>query len=162
MNIAHVFGIDPGLVHTGVVRLTFKPYLRTVDVTDHLVQGPDAQAVDDWLAQTTGKHHVFVEKYTPRLSLDSDVRMVQAEQDLRRTIPNAVFLRNTGIKRVIPQSLMEVLGVWSFRTSTHHQDLRSAARIALLGMVKDPPLNQILADVVRDHLDGNQWTVAHV
>ena len=63
--------------------------------------------------------------------------MIRAEQDLRRVMPDARFLPNMGIKRVITQDLMELLEVWSFTTATHHQDLRAAARIALLGMVKD-------------------------
>ena len=42
---------------------------------------------------------------------------------------------------------------------THHQDLRSAARIALLGMLRDEQMNRLLADVVRDHLAGETWTI---
>lgn len=162
--IAHIVGIDPGLVDTGVVSLTFRPTLGALNIEHEVVAGTDATIVADWV-KTPGQPkatNIFVEKYRPRQRLDTDVRMVQCEQDLKRALPDAVFLQNMGIKNVISQQLMEALGVWRWPTTTHHQDLRSAARIALLGMVKDPRLNRMLADVVRDHLEGKPWTVAHV
>jgi hypothetical protein len=60
---------------------------------------------------------------------------------------------------VVRRQLMELVGVWSFTTSTHHQDLRSAARIALLGMLKHAVTNELLADIVADHLKGTTWQV---
>jgi hypothetical protein len=54
---------------------------------------------------------------------------------------------------------MELLGVWKFHTVTNHQDLRSAARIALYGMVKSETLNKVLYSVVDDHLVGRAWRV---
>jgi len=156
----HVIGVDPGLVHTGVVSLLFLPHHKEVSVMHTLVQGLDAAAVAAWV-QTRGADKVYIEQYRPRQSLSSDTRMVQAEQDLRREIPGARFLPNMGIKRVITEDLMRLLEVWKFTTSTHHQDLRSAARIALLGMVKNPDTNRALADVVEAHVNGKPWTVSH-
>lgn len=164
MSIAHVIGIDPGLVDTGVVSLTFRPRLHILVVEHGVVDGTNADLVKEWVLdpKRTPATHIFIEAYRPRQNLGSDVRMVQAEQDLKRALPTAKILPNTGVKRVIPQQLMEVCGVWSWPTATHHQDLRSAARIALLGMVKDHRLNTVLADMVRDRLEGNAWNVAHV
>jgi hypothetical protein len=163
-NVAHITGIDPGLVDSGVVGLTFKPNLKQLHIEHTVYPGTEFDGLSDWIYRSwrPAKQFVFVEKYTPRMKLDSDQRMVQAEQELRRTLSDATFLPNMGIKRVIPQTLMEVFGVWSWPTVTHHQDLRSAARIALLGMVKEPALNRIMADLVRDHLEGRPWNVAHV
>ena len=163
MNVAHVYGIDPGLIDTGVVVMSFKPNFKTLEVGHKVYPGTDFTGLADWIHQPGRLRPtwVFAEKYRPRLKLDSDVRMVQAEQDLKRALPDAQFLQNMGIKRVIPQTLMEVFGVWSWPTVTHHQDLRSAARIALLGMVKEPQLNALTADVVRDHLEGRPWRVIH-
>ena len=143
--------------------MLFKPGLKVLSVEHKVVPGTNAEAVAEWVFDSSiiFAPKVFVEKYTPRLKMDSDSRMVAMEQDLRRELYGALFLPNTGVKRVISQQLMEALGVWSFRTPTHHQDLRSAARIALLGMVKDPGLNRVMADVVRDHLEGKPWVVAH-
>jgi hypothetical protein len=76
-------------------------------------------------------------------------------------MPKATVVLNTGVKKIVKRPLMELLGVWSFATGTHHQDLRSAARIALYGMLKHEPLNRLLSDVVRDHLRGEDWDVRH-
>jgi hypothetical protein len=72
---------------------------------------------------------------------------------------NAELVRNTGVKQVVPQELMQLLKVWTFSTATNHDDLRAAARIGLYGMAKVPALNHILADVVRALLDGDPWIV---
>lgn len=157
-KVAHIFGVDPGLVHTGVVGLEFGA--GVLRVSEQLVPGLDAAAVAAWIGSAGDA--VFVEKYAPRKSLDSDVRMVQGERDLRWALPKAVFLRNMGVRQIITKDMMSALGLWSFRTPSHHQDLRSAARIALLGMVKDEALNRVLADAVRDHLDGKGWRIEHV
>lgn len=126
-----------------------------------MVVGPDARAVAAWI-RGIGQHpRIYVEQYRTRQHLSSDMRMVKAELDLRQALPGARFLPNMGIKRVITQDLMDVLEVWRFPTPSHHQDLRAAARIALLGMVKEDDTNAVLAAVVRDHIDGNPWKVCH-
>jgi hypothetical protein len=156
--MARVIGIDPGLVHTGLVSLQFDTTARELVVWHHLVQGLDIPTIQGWVK---AGWDVYVEQYRPRQRLGSDVRMVQAEQELRHAIPSAKFLTNMGIKRVVPQGLMELLEVWKFPTSSHHQDLRSAARIALLGMMKEERTNWVLAEMVRDHVDFQSWQVIH-
>jgi UDP-glucose 6-dehydrogenase len=84
--------------------------------------------------------------------------MAKAVSDMRAASKGKV-LDNTGVKTLIRRRLMELLGVWRFATPTNHDDLRSAARIALLGMLKDEQHNKLLADVVRDHLAGETWEV---
>lgn len=164
MSMAHVVGVDPGLVHTGVVSLRFMPSDKQLLVGHALVPGPDAQAVAHWVSARPGptQPKVYVEQYRTRQQLTYDGRMLALESDLRRALPGARFLPNMGVKRVITQELMEMLEVWRFGTVSHHQDLRSAARIALLGLVKDDDLNWYLAEMVRECLDGQLWTVDHV
>ena len=162
LSIAHVIGVDPGLVHTGCVSLRFDETHHTVTVKHKVVRGPDADEVQAWvtsLDERVGKPHIFVEKYVPRLRLGTDERMVKAEAAFQSRLKGCTLIRNTGGKQVVKHELMQMLGVWQFGTPTHHQDLRSAARIALFGMMKDPPLNFWLADVVRDTLDGKPWEV---
>lgn len=169
MSVTHVVGVDPGLVHTGVVELTFSSDLKTIEVQHEAVAGPDARAVNDFITRPVdnpkmwggGPPAIFIEKYQPRSHLNTDARMIEAVTAMRQALPGSAVLLNTGVKKVIHQKLMELLGVWRFTTTTHHQDLRSAARIALFGMVKDDELNTVLADVVRDHLAGRTWDVLH-
>jgi hypothetical protein len=158
MSVARVIGVDPGLVHTGLVGLEFDTDQHELEVSHALVQGIDVPQIQGWCM--TG-WWVFVEAYRPRLKLQSDMRMVQAEQDLRRALPTAKFIPNMGILNVVSTDLLKMLEVWKFPTTSHHQDLRSAARIALLGMMKDKHLNTVLSDTVRDALDGDPWIIKH-
>jgi hypothetical protein len=168
MSVTHVVGVDPGLVHTGVVSMLFDSAARRVVVQSTAVPGLNTAAV--WNAIDNGsvpdvRPQVFVEAYRPRSNFDSDKRMVEgvaAIRDvLRKEHMDVTVLNNTGVKAVVKKALMDLLGVWSFSTTTHHQDLRSAARIGLLGMMKDDTMNQLLADIVRDHLAGSDWHVVH-
>lgn len=164
MSVTHVVGVDPGLVHTGVVSLYFMADKQRIYIGHEAVLGPDPAAVSDWIdtAVQTGARWpaIFIEGYRPRSHLQQDKQMTQAVTDMRRALPGSVVLQNTGVKKVIRQPLMELVGCWRFSTPTHHQDLRSAARIALLGMCKDEEMNRLLATVVADHLDGRTWNVA--
>ena len=168
MSVTHVVGVDPGLVHTGVVSMLFDAAARTVHIQATVVTGPDGAEV--WNAVDNGsypgvKSRVYIEGYRPRSNLNSDKRMVEGVAEIKRVLQKerieTTVLLNTGVKKVVKKSLMELLEVWTFSTKTNHQDLRSAARIALLGMLKQEPTNRLLADVVRDHLRGSDWNVAH-
>ena len=160
MSVLHIVGIDPGLVHTGLVRMRFDEDRKELTVSHAVVSGLDADTAARWvnLIQVP-RPFVFIEKYAPRHSLNSDERMVQGEAALRRAIPRAEFLRNTGVKSVVHPSVLQLMGVWRFDTKTHHQDLQSAARIAVLGAMRTQETNHVLAEVVRSHLDDKSWTV---
>lgn len=158
MSVTHVVGVDPGLVHTGVVLMTFDQPQKIIEVSAEAVPGIDTVRIQQFLGAS--KPHIFIEGYRPRSNLNSDKRMVEGVAAIRAATKGQVLL-NTGVKKVVKKPLMELLGVWSFSTVTHHQDLRSAARIALLGMLKDEQMNRLLANVVRDHLRGSDWNVAH-
>jgi hypothetical protein len=159
-DATHVVGVDPGLVHTGVVRMVFQPDFRRIVVEHEAVAGPDADAVRDWVDGNGARvsPSIYIESYQPRHHFGGDLRMVAAVQDIRKATGGQV-ISNTGVKKVVRPALMQLLGVWSFGTVTHNQDLRAAARIALYGMLKQPVTNLLLADVVRDHLAGNGWAV---
>lgn len=160
MSVTYVGGVDPGLVHTGVVGLAINPHTKSITVKHTVISGPDAAATIDWFNhQLHMPNTVFIEKYQPRAGYGTDVRMVEAQSRFRLALPEAKFILNTGVKKIVRQPLMELLGVWRFATPTHHQDLRSAARIAIYGMLKDDVLNTLIADIVRDHLEGRTWDV---
>lgn len=157
-DLTHVVGIDPGLIHTGLVRIRFEPVTHRIQVSHEAVPGPDAARSAGWISKGAGNPSVFIEGYKPRHHFGSDPKMIVAVNELRKATGGTVLL-NTGVKKVVRRDLMVLVGVWTFGTVTHHQDLRAAARIALLGMLKDPAMNRLLADVVRDHLAGNTWQV---
>lgn len=161
-TIPHVVGIDPGLVHTGCVRLQFDALSHTIELAHNVANGLDVVDVTLWtLDSALPEPHIFIEDYRPRHNLAPDRRMVEGVASIHRALPGSVKLSNTGITKVIPTALMALLGAWNWPTVTHHQDLRSAARIALLGMVKTPSLNRVLSATVEDHLAGNTWRVVH-
>lgn len=160
MSVLHIVGIDPGLVHTGIVRMRFDEDRKELTVSHAVVAGLDADTVAKYVSLIQiPRPTVYIEKYAPRQSLNSDERMVQGEAALRRAIPRAQFLRNTGVKSVVHPAVLQVMGVWQFDTKTHHQDLRSAARIAVLGAMRTKETNRVLADVVHDHLNNKTWHV---
>jgi hypothetical protein len=162
----HIIGIDPGLVDTGLVSIMLDPVAKAVHVDYEVAAGCDAAAVDAAIAWKTGlsNHYdspvVFswVEDYVPRSNLVQDKRMVEAVQLFHNKF-SALPLRNFGVKQVVKQDLMQLLGVWNFSMRTHHQDLRSAARIGLYGALKRDQLNFVIARVVRNHLEGKTWHV---
>jgi hypothetical protein len=157
-SVTHVVGVDPGLVHTGVVSLLFKPDQREILVIDRVVQGLDARAVKAVVPLHGVSTTVFVEDYRTRSNFAVDNQMVAGVKEMAHEL-SGVVVNNTGVKAVVRQPLMRLLGVWNFATTTHHQDLRSAARIAVFGMLKDDALNELVADVVRDHTNGRTWKV---
>lgn len=150
-------GIDPGLVHTGLVSFELDPSRRLWRIFAEAIPGPDIEATKKLLAGWSGK--VFIEAYRPRSHFGTDPAMTKAVNDMKAALPKAKVLNNTGVKQVVRQPLMELLGVWRFGISTHHQDLRSAARIGLYGALKDDELNAVLAGFVTDHIDGRAWTL---
>ena len=158
-RVAQVIGIDPGLVHTGCVRMLFDADKRSVTVEHEVINGVDVVAVQAWVGDDPGRLHIYIEDYRPRHNLAPDQRMVSAVAGLKHGLPGSHVLPNTGVKKVVPPHLMRLLEVHDWPQATHHQDLRSAARIALLGMMKDPSLNPLLATTVKDHLAGNTWKV---
>lgn len=162
--IHHIVGIDPGLVHTGLVRMVFNTANRTLTLSHEVLAGgkPEVNAVlaDKWAHKEPlyQRPTIYIEGYKPRHHYGTDPQMIAAVNETRR-VTGGIVIQNTGIKKVVKKDLMILLGVWSFGTVTHHQDLRSAARIALLGMMKDRPQNMVLADVVLAHLNGTDWVV---
>lgn len=157
MNEICLVGFDPGLVHTGGVLFIFDKKQKLLLVEHEVIVGPDVTRAQQWLGGV--KADVFIEDYKPRSHYGTDKRMTQAVSDFRKGFPGSTVLNNTGVKKVVKEDLMRLLHCWKFSTSTNHQDLRSAARIALLGGFRTPHINEVISDVVKAHLDGNDWTI---
>lgn len=156
-----IVGIDPGLVHTGVVLMVFDAHQRVIEVSHEAVVGPDVTRAQQFLGGLRATAPVFIEGYRQRSNFGTNDKMIEAVANFRKGFTNAKVINNTGVKKVVRRSLMELLGVWNFSTPTHHQDLRSAARIGIYGALKSEALNRLIFDIVNDHINGSTWTVHH-
>jgi hypothetical protein len=158
-----VIGVDPGIVHTGAVMLDFNVGQRELTVDHRVIDGLDPITTRGEVAIMASHKlfptlDIFIEWYRPRSGFSVDERMVQANATFRQEL-GGKLLRNTGVKKVVTQEILEMLHCWKFSTTTHHQDLRSAARIAVLGMLQDDVLNQVLFTFITDNIDGRDWNV---
>ena len=145
-------GIDPGIVTTGVVTLYIDSDERVFQVFE------EAFTQDELPLLTVGDPtpRIFIEAYEPRSNFGHDTRMAELVKQIADSTGGKI-ISNKGVKKVIRKKLMEYLGLWNFQTQTHHQDLRSAAYIMLYGMVKDEIGNQLLTQIVMDHLAHDDW-----
>lgn len=174
-KILQLYGIDPGLVDTGLVGLRFNTEARQIGVRHTIINGAGRTSFDIYTAvwsrmlespaSTSGtngiQHSVFVEKYRERgTSYTEHAAMRELTSKLGTDLRDAKLVDNTGSKQVVKPALLELLGIRTFPT-THHQDLQAAARILVYGMLKATVLNGLLTDVVLDHLAGNSWEVLH-
>ena len=157
-----VIGVDPGIVHTGIVFLDFDTQQRELTVKHAVVDGLDApaarQVITGWTGRAMSTLDIFIEEYRPRSGFGVNQPMMVANAEFRNEL-GGTLRPNTGVTKVVSRELMELCHVWSFSTTTHHQDLRSAARIALLGMMLDPALNKVLYTYATDNIDGRDWDV---
>ena len=158
MTLKLIMGVDPGIIHTGVVGLMMDPVKKEFTSWHETVVGCDPVDVGEALErQTYGvPDHVFIEKYNPRSHFVHDAEMVAAVNTLKQKLPNAAVINNMGSKKVVRRPLLEQLDLWDFPT-THHQDLEAAARILVFGMLKNDELNEMLADFVRDLYAATPW-----
>ena len=158
-----IVGIDPGIVHTGCVRLIIDTVNRQILKEYHVIDGLDVDLMLAWSMRFGPiPNPVVVEKYVPRQKLAQDTQMVQAEAAIKQMLPNVMLLQNTGVKQMVPLPLLSVFGLEKFSTPTHHGDLLSAARIMLAGMSKDIIGNTLMADAVKAHLDSEPFEIIDI
>lgn len=159
-----IVGVDPGIVDTGIVRYRIGKSDRLITVKPAVVTRATATEIANQVSVLGGvNRRVFIEGYRPRGHLATNQKMTTLVHEIKVACgPHAKVLPNTGIKSVVKPALLALLCSDAQRFShipTHHGDLVSAARIAILGMLKDPELNRVLADIVRDTLNNRPWTV---
>ena len=154
MSIITLNGIDPGIVDTGAVTFFLDPGKLTLDVRAEKLLGSAPEPIEEYVKRNTrGRTLTFVEAYRDRGTVfNTHGTMRNIEAALRRSQPGVEILDNTGVKKVVTKPLMQLLGCWDFPTVTHHQDLRSAARIALYGGLKDQDINSLLTQIVMKQL----------
>ena len=161
-----VVGIDPGIVNTGIIIYFICPQERLVIIKHTAIEGCKTDDILAFLALRLDLSsarpwtYMFVEAYRPRSHFDTDARMGAAVNEIKKMGPEVYALDNSGVKNVVSRAMLELLNSWSFSTKSNHQDVRSAARIAILGMLKTETLNNLLAQIVFSEInDDHKWDV---
>jgi hypothetical protein len=154
VSIITLIGIDPGIVDTGAVTFILDTEHLTLLVSAGKLPGSEPEPIEEYVKlNTRDRTFTFVEAYRDRGTIfNTHGTMRNIEAALRRSLPGVEILDNTGVKKVVTKPLMQLLNCWDFPTVTHHQDLRSAARIALYGGLKDPEINSLLTQIVMKQL----------
>lgn len=157
MGTTKIAGIDPGLVHTGLVVLEFSENFLELSTEHAVINGLDPAQTRVELERIISPSSIttvdiFTEHYRPRSGYSTNERMVWANTAFP-SIVGGVALRNPGVLNIVQRPLLELLGLWKWPTPTHHADLRSAARIAILGMMRDAHLNHVLYTHVTHRLE---------
>ena len=168
---ALIIGIDPGIVHTGIVAYAICTHgnvritmiYRVIDTEDaakderhRIISDGVSQFLEDMLPILVSRDYavqetpmlIFIEDYRSRASSNKpDAQMREIVSALRRLLPLANVVDNTGSKKVARPELMRSLGLNTFR-ATHHQDLQAASRIMIYGALKQEHLNALLAELL--------------
>ena len=144
-------GIDPGLVHTAGVAVQASHVLGSFTIHTKVVDGISDSALAEmaeW-AQEKAVDAVAIEGYRPRGHYRGDSNMMQAIKHLQTQIPGSSQVPNMGVKKVITNDTLKLLRLWSFQPKTHHQDLRSAARIGLFHYAQAPGGSEWLYELIQ-------------
>ena len=153
-----VFGVDPGIVHTGLVELNWDFHNQELRITARSVDGITEQSVIELRRciqrRMWRKSNIIVEEYRPKSHFSTDTKMVEGQAMLKLHLPSAKIINNSGVKSIVTKELLQLLNLYDWSTTTHHNDLRSAARIALLAMLRDERANNRLAKFVEAALDN--------
>lgn len=161
-------GIDPGLVHTAGVAVQASRSITSFTIHTKVVDGISDSALAEmaeW-AREKAVDAVAIEGYRPRGHYQGDSNMMQAIKHLQTLIPGSKQVPNMGVKKVITNDTLKLLRLWSFQPKTHHQDLRSPARIGLFHYAQAPLGSERLYDIIKSvykhtifdkHLTNNRW-----
>ena len=144
-------GIDPGLVHTAGVAVQASHSIASFTVHTKVVDGISDSALAEmaeW-AREKAVDAVAIEGYRPRGHYQGDSNMMQAIKHLHTQIPGSKQVPNMGVKKVITNDTLKLLRLWSFQPKTHHQDLRSAARIGLFDYAQAPGGSEWLYEIIQ-------------
>ena len=151
---SEIVGIDPGLVHTGLVHMMLDTEADTLSHTEVLYDGMPEEEIADYVRGLPALAHVYMEAYRTRSAWNSDPEMQAGIARIKKAAPRVEIVTNMGVKKVVTNELMKLLGVYTFSQKSHHQDLRSAARIGLMGALKVEPFNRALYKIATTKLEG--------
>ena len=149
-----IIGIDPGLVHTGLVHMVLDVEEGSLSSTEVLFDGMPEEEIAGYVRGLSPMAHIYMEAYRTRSAWNSDPEMQAGIARIKKAAPRVEIVTNMGVKKVVTNELMKLLGVYTFTQKSHHQDLRSAARIGLMGALKVEPFNRALYKIATKKLEG--------
>lgn len=150
-NSTAIIGVDPGLRTTGLVKLVPPHQISdTLEITslaiDHPKEASNIYRVTKivegiyTLLRTDPDAVIVVEDFRLRPGVKTSSSMIEIITLIRSMCRaegyNLYLLNNMGSKKVIPEATLRLLELSSWKTPTHHDDLKAAARIALFNIVK--------------------------
>ena len=170
-----LIGVDPGIVDTAAVVLELDTDAKSIRVQPKVWRGvtnrvkQSITVSDTFLKElktyvansTEAAKFIYVEGFRPRgRNPQQDQNMTLLVQECHKALKTSTVVDNTGIKNVVIPNILKIFRCTDWDISTHHSDLSSAARVALKGAMQHEVLNGVVADVVRDYLDGEPWREA--
>jgi hypothetical protein len=164
-------GVDPGVVDTALVVLTFDNEEKTWSVFSQTWTGVSEMRKENFIIKQSfldgiaarvadvRKRHkntkVAVEGYRNRgNNMRQDQQMTLLVREIAKAVKGEV-VDNTGVKNVVKPAFLNSFNFQFARTN--HRDLESAARIALKLGLKDDAINKVLSDYLLAHLLDEPW-----
>ena len=106
-----------------------------------------------------GVPFIYIEGFRNRgRDMHQDQKMTVLVHQIQAVLKDSHIVDNTGVKKVVKEGLLNLMHI-SRWPRTNHADLKSAARIALKGVIESEKLNLLIAIYVHDTLKGNLWTI---
>ncbi|TXJ06570.1 MAG: hypothetical protein E6Q27_03520 [Aeromicrobium sp.] len=154
-------GVAPAIDQTGIVVLDLDEDKRLATIDYTVIEQSDPVAVKEWLGQRE-LDDVYIENCDPHGQIKDDDPLLKILVAIQEELPTARLLDIVGAESIVKDSTLKKMGTWTFEHNPHVQDLRSAARTALLGVMNDRThtryitvFNSFLAAAVM----GTDWDV---
>ena len=111
--ITTLVGIDPGVIHTGIIVSKINPHVKEVTNSTFLMEGCPVMDIRDILRNFRSTA-TFIEGYRPRSNLHHDRQMQKFVSDLNFHLQNSIALDNMDSKNVVKNDLLKLFKLYSF------------------------------------------------
>lgn len=138
-------GVDPGLVNQGVIVIHYSEDPHTPVIVQPYLVGSEEEDLTALLHTLVDEHapeQIFVEKFAVNRAHPTSAKMAGR---VHAIVHNSTWKRrvktisNTHIKSVVNKPWLALFKLDAFKTKSHHNDLLAAARILLLGIIREYP-----------------------
>lgn len=146
-----ILSIDPSSnkINTSTTGIVL---LDNTKLIDYWVVGYGMLNFKNWFDEIGKKlevNVVVIEKFEARDNDNSkDNSVLETIAFIQLCYPNAILQRNAGYQSDIPNELLKLLGLWKFDKRSHHNDIRSAARLGLFYAMRND-VEEVIQDIGR-------------